>query len=145
MKSNKTAQEIAEKASAIMHGNDHCAHSLGIRIDSVSPGSAIASMVVDQAYVNGQGYCQGGIITTLADTAFAHACNAYNQVTVAQGLTIEFVRSARVGERLVASATEQSRGRLTGVYQILVHNGEGKLVAIMTGKSFAREQTLFDE
>lgn len=141
----KNAQQIAEKASAIMHSNDYCAHSLQINIDSVAPGTATVSMVVDKAYANGHGFCQGGIITTLADTAFAHACNSYNQMTVAQGLTIEFVRSAKIGERLMAVATEQSRGRLTGVYQIKVFNPDDKLVAIMSGKSFAREQNLFDE
>jgi len=102
-------------------------------------------MTVSKKFANGHGFCQGGIITTLADTAFAHACNAYNRITVAQGLSIEFIRSAKIGERLVAIATEQSRGRLTGVYQVKVYRPDEKLVAIMTGKSFTREQVLFDE
>jgi len=141
----RDAQKIAEKASAIMHQNDYCAQTLNIEIDHVSPGHATTSMIVSEDFANGHGFCQGGIITTLADTAFAHASNSYNLMTVAQGLTIEFVRSAKVGERLVAVATEQSRGRLTGVYQVLVTNPNDHLVAIMSGKSFAREDALFDE
>jgi len=136
-------QQVAEKASAIMHANDVCAQTLGITVTSVAPGQATVVMVVSSDYANGHGYCQGGIVTTLADTAFAHASNSYNRMTVAQGLSIEFVRSAQVGEQLTAVATEQSRGRLTGVYQVKVSNPPGQLVAIMTGKSFVRDKPIF--
>lgn len=142
---NITSQKIAEKSSAAMHSNDHCAHTLGITVNTVAPGCASASMMVSQEFANGYGYCQGGIITTLADTAFAHACNSYNQITVGQGLSIEFVRSAKIGELLTANASEQSRGKLIGVYQVQVINPAGKLVAIMTGKSFSRQRPIFDE
>lgn len=143
--SNISAQETAEKSSATMHASDRCADTLNIKIESVGPGQAVVSMIVNQAYANGHGFCQGGIITTLADTAFAHACNSYNRMSVAQGLSIEFVRSAKVGERLVATATEKSRGSLTGVYLIEVRNQAHKVVAIMTGKSFARNETIFED
>lgn len=142
---NMSAQKMAEQASAIMHKSDYCAHSLGMAIESVSPGHASVSMTVSKNFANGHGFCQGGIITTLADTAFAHACNSYNQVTVAQGLSIEFVGSAKIGERLLANASERSRGRRTGVYNVDVFNPSGKLVAIMSGKSFSREQVIFDD
>ncbi len=138
-----TPQQIAEKGSAIMHENDICAQTLGMVVEKITPGYASVSMTVNERFANGHGFCQGGIITTLADTAFAHACNSYNQITVAQGLSIEFIRSAKIGERLIAMASEQSRGKLTGVYQVQVFNSESKLVAIMTGKSFSREQTIF--
>jgi len=139
------AQAVAEKTSAIMHENDHCAHTLNLSIDAVLPGCASVSMVVSDKYANGHGYCQGGSITILADTAFAHACNSYNQMTLAQGLSIEFVRSAKVGERLLTIAKEQSRGKLTGVYQVKVSSPDNKIVAIMMGKSFARQSFTFDE
>ena len=146
MKSNSmNAQQIAEKSSAIIHAQDKCAHTLGMKVIAVSPGYAVVSMTVTDDYVNGHGYCQGGIITTLADTAFAHACNSYNEINVAQGLSIEFVRSAKVGERLLTTANEQSKGRLTGVYQTLVTDSSDKLVAIFSGKSFSRKQAIFSD
>ena len=137
------AQDIAEKSSAIMHENDHCAHTLEISIDEVTPGAAIASMNVSKEFTNGHGYCQGGIVATLADTAFAHACNSYNQMTVAQKISIDFIRSAKVGDHLTAIAQEQSLGKLTGLYEVKVLNQNQKLVAIMTGNSFAREGSYF--
>lgn len=138
-----TAQQIAEKSSALMHATDKCAHTLGMQILEISPGHAAVSMTVQSEYANGHGFCQGGIIVTLADTAFAHACNSYNQINVTQGLSIEFVRSAKVGDQLIATACEQSRGKHTGVYQVLVRNSDNKLVAIFSGKSFARNEPIF--
>ena len=138
-------QQVAEKVAAIMYAADVCAQTLAMRVDDSGPGYSVVSMVVDAAYANGHGFCQGGIITTLADTAFAYACNSRNVMSVAQGLSIEFVRCAKVGERLTATATEQSQGRLTGVYQVLITNPEQKTVAIFTGKSFSREQPVFTE
>ena len=130
------AQQIAEAASASMHAQDYCAQTLNMTVDEIAPGSATVSMVATKQYANGHGFCQGGIVTTLADTAFAHACNSYNRLTVAQGLNIEFVRPALIGEKLSAVASEQSRGKLTGIYQVKVFNPQQKLVAIMSGKSF---------
>ncbi|MBL4672771.1 MAG: hydroxyphenylacetyl-CoA thioesterase PaaI [Arenicella sp.] len=145
MKPNMNQQEIAEKSSAILHQADKCARTLGIQIVEVSPGGAVVSMTVHADYANGHGYCQGGIITTLADTAFAHACNSHNEMNVAQGLSIEFVRSAKIGERLLATAVEQSNGKRTGVYQVLVTNSDDRIVAIFSGKSFSRNQAIFSD
>jgi acyl-CoA thioesterase len=145
LKVTMTAQMVAEKSSAIMHAADKCAQTLGIKVVEVSPGHAVVSMTVHADYANDHGYCQGGIITTLADTAFAHACNSYNEINVAQGLSIEFVRSAKVGDQLLATAVEQSNGKRTGVYQVLVTNSDNKLVAIFSGKSFARNQPIFTD
>lgn len=130
---NKT---IAEAASAHMHSTDHCAQMMGIEVRRVEPGYAELSMTVRPEFANGYGMCQGGLISTLADTAFAHACNSANCKTVAQGFSIDFVRPANVGEELVAVAEEQSRGKLTGLYQVKVSNPQGKLVAILNGNSF---------
>ena len=133
---NMNAQQIAAAASARMHTEDDCAQSLKMTVDEIVPGSATVSMIASKAYANGHGVCQGGIVTTLADTAFAHACNSYNRLTVAQGLSIEFIRPAIIGEKMTAVATEQSRGKRTGVYQVKVFNPQQKLLAIMSGKSF---------
>ena len=131
-----TTQQIAEQASAAMHSTDQCSQAMGMHIVSVGPGCANVGMAIREDFVNGQGYCHGGIITCLADTAFAHACNSYNRRTVAQGLSIEFVGSAILDDRLTAVASEQSRGKQTGVYQVLVYKACGKLIALLTGKSF---------
>ena len=130
------ALNIAEQASAKMHSTDYCAQNFGIKVIKVAPGYAELSMTVRPEFANGHGMCQGGLIATLADTAFAHACNACNRKTVAQRFAIDFIRPANVGERLVAVADEQSRGKLTGIYQVKVSNPDGKLVAIFNGSSF---------
>ena len=130
------SQQLAEAVSAKMHALDYCAKSLAMVVDSVAPGSATVSMIASKDFANGHGFCQGGIITTLADTAFAHACNSYNRLTVAQGLNMEFVRPAIINEKLTAVATELSRGKVTGVYQVRVFNSNQKLVAMMIGKAF---------
>ena len=133
-----TAQQIAEFTSAAMHSSDHCSQAMGMQITEIGPGHATVEMRVRQDYVNGQGYCHGGIITCVADTAFAQACNSYNRQTVAQGLSVEFVGSAMVDDVLLAVALEQSRAKRTGVYQVMVYKSCGKLIAIFTGKSFER-------
>ncbi len=126
----------ADQASSHMHSTDYCAHMMGIEVQSVALGFAELTMTVRPEFANGYGMCQGGLIATLADTAFAHACNSANKKTVAQGFSIDFIRPANVGETLTAVAQEQSRGRFTGLYQVKVSNPSGKLVAILNGNSF---------
>ena len=128
--------DIAERASAHMHATDYCAQMLGIEVQNIAPGYAELTMTVRPEFANGHGMCQGGLISTLADTAFAHACNSCNRKTVAQRFAIDFIRPANVGEKLLAVGEEQSRGKLTGIYQVKVSNPSGKLVAIFNGTSF---------
>ena len=130
------SQNVAERASAHMHSTDYCAHMLGIEVQKIAPGYARLTMTVLPEFANGHGMCQGGLIGTLADTAFAHACNSANRITVAQRFSIDFIRPANVGEQLLATAEEQSRGKQTGIYQVKVNNSEGKLIAIFNGTSF---------
>lgn len=136
MSSQSSDLQLAKQASAHMHSTDYCAQMLGIEVQKVSPGFARLGMTVRPEFANGHGMCQGGLISTLADTAFAHACNSHNRKTVAQRFSIDFVRPADVGEQLVATCEEQSRGKLTGIYQVKVANPNGKLVAIFNGTSF---------
>ncbi|WP_289083110.1 hotdog fold thioesterase, partial [uncultured Sulfitobacter sp.] len=79
-----TPQLRAEKSAAAMWSTDTASQSLGMRIDHIAPGAADLSMVVTAAMLNGHGIAHGGYIFTLADSAFAFACNSYNQTTVAQ-------------------------------------------------------------
>jgi acyl-CoA thioesterase len=119
-----------------MYGRDHAAQALGIAVDAIEPGAAVCRMTVRDDMVQGHATCHGGIVFALADTAFAYACNAYNRVTVALGAEITFVAPARADEELIATARERSRAGRTGVYDVEVTNGAGRLVALFRGTSY---------
>ena len=111
--------EIARRAAASMYERDHAAKALGIALEAVGPGTARCSMIVRADMVNGHGICHGGLIFTLADTAFAYACNAYDQVSVAQHGSITFLAAVSLGSRLTAAATEPLRGHQRDVFRDL--------------------------
>jgi acyl-CoA thioesterase len=106
-----------------------------MQIEAVGPGYARLTMTVRRDMLNGFAICHGGFITTLADSAFAYACNSYNALTVASGIVVDFVTSAHEGDRLVAEAREVSRSGATGVYDVAVTNQHGKTVALLRGRS----------
>jgi acyl-CoA thioesterase len=94
------------------------------------------TMTVQERMLNGFAICHGGYITILADTAFAYACNSYNDVTVASSLGIEFIAAVQCGDVLTAKATEISLAGRTGLYDIDISNQTGKRVAVMRGRSY---------
>ncbi|MEO8486218.1 MAG: hydroxyphenylacetyl-CoA thioesterase PaaI, partial [Betaproteobacteria bacterium] len=110
-------------------------HKLGMRIVSVAPGRAEVTMTVGADMLNGHAICHGGFIFTLADSAFAYACNSYNLVTVASGCGIDFLAPAREGDVLAARATERSAAGRTGVYDVEVVNQRGEAIALFRGRS----------
>ncbi len=131
-----TPQEVADAVRVGMYALDRASQALGITVDAMSPGRATLCMTVRADMLNGLASCHGGLITTLADSAFAFACNSYNELTVASGLAIELMAPAREGDVLTADATEVSRlGRL-GVYDVVVANQRGERVALMRGRSY---------
>lgn len=131
-----TPQQIADAVRVGMYAVDRATQSLGITIDAMAPGSATLRMTVRADMLNGLAGCHGGLITTLADSAFAFACNSYNELTVASGLAIELMAPAREGDVLIAEASEVSRlGRL-GLYDVVVTNQRGERVALMRGRSY---------
>jgi acyl-CoA thioesterase len=79
--------------------------------------------------------CQGGLITALADAAFAYACNSHNQLTLAAGVTVDFIAPARQGDVLSAAASEVSQSGRTGIYDVLVTNQKRETVAVLRGRS----------
>jgi acyl-CoA thioesterase len=93
-------------------------------------------MRVHEALLNGHHICHGGFISTLADSAFAFACNAYNEVTVASGFDINLIAGARGGDVLTATAREVAKSGRTGVYDIAVTNQRGEAVAAFRGRSY---------
>ena len=93
-------------------------------------------MTVREDMLNGHAICHGGFIFTLADSAFAFACNSYNLTTVASGCAIDYMAPAREGDLLTARARERSVSGRTGVYDIDVCNQRGETVALFRGKSY---------
>ncbi len=130
-----SAQEIAQRSADAMFADDHATKALGAKIDSVGPGTAVLSMIVEKWHCNGHGICHGGYIFTLADSAFAFACNSYNKRAVAQHNTITYHQPGQLGERLVATAREVALNGRSGLYDIDVRNGDGVLIASFRGAS----------
>jgi acyl-CoA thioesterase len=126
----------AEVASH-MFAADRASRGMGMRIVEVGDGRAELQMTVRADMLNGVDICHGGFITTLADSAFAFACNSSNQLTVAAGLTVDFLASAREGDVLTARALKVSSAGRTGVYDIVVDNQRGERVALVRGRSHA--------
>ena len=128
-------QTLASATAHAMWQRDRTAQALAMRIEQIAPGNATLSMPVRSDMVNGHHICHGGMIFTLADTAFAYACNSYNQTTVASACHVDFIAPAKEGEVLHADATERSASGRTGVYDVTVRTAEGKLIALFRGKS----------
>ncbi len=136
-------QQTAQKAVEIMLSTDKASAALGMRLEHVEPGHAQVSMVVTESMVNGHDIAHGGMIFSLADTAFACACNSYNIVNVAASCQINFMRPALLGDTLLAKAEELNRGKRSGVYDIKVSNSAGKLVAVFRGNSVSLNKPIF--
>jgi acyl-CoA thioesterase len=130
------AQTIAEATRDAMWQDDRASKALGMQVLAVGPGSATLTMTVRDDMLNGHDICHGGLITTLADSAFAFACNAYNEVTVASGFDVNLLASARRGDVLTAVATEVSKAGRTGVYDIAVTNQRNEAIAAFRGRSY---------
>jgi|SRR5437868_8615038 len=131
----REAQAVAEEAANAMYEQDRASRSLGMKLVEIRPGYACLKMKVREDMVNGHNLCHGGLIFTLADSAFAFACNSYNIVTVASGGSIDFLLPGSLGDELTAIAQEQSRSRRTGVYDVAVTNQSGARVALFRGRS----------
>ncbi len=131
-----TPQELANAATQAMWTRDNATHALGMTLVSVAPGHAVMRMTVRSDMVNGHHICHGGLIFTLADSAFAYACNSYNLNTVASACSIDFLAPAREGDVLEANAVERSTSGRTGVYDIEVKVLGANTVALFRGKSY---------
>ena len=138
-------QQTAEAVRDLMLAQDSASRSLGMEVIAIAPGTATLAMTVREDMLNGFGSCHGGLIATLADSAFAFACNSRNERTVASGFSIDIVAPGRPGDRLTAIARELQRGNRTGLYDITVRNQRDELVAEFRGKSYAlKGQTIVE-
>jgi phenylacetic acid degradation protein PaaD len=129
--------DIAKACAAKMSEADAASRRLGMTVEVTGVGQAEARVEVSTDMMNGFDVCHGGYIFALADTAFAFACNAYNEMTYAAGASIDFLRPARAGDKLLARANERHRGGRSGVYDVSVVNQDGDEVAVFTGRSVA--------
>jgi len=138
-------QQRAEKSAEAMWANDSASQGMGMQIDAIAPGTATLSMTVEKRHTNGHAICHGGFIFTLADSAFAFACNSYNKSTVAQHCMISFLAPGKLGDRLTAVAQEVHLAGRSGIYDITVTNQDGNKIAEFRGMSRTISGTLFEE
>lgn len=131
-----TPQQVAERVRDAMIADDRATQMMGIRITAVAPGHAVAEMRVRDDMLNGHDLCQGGFVTMLADTAFAYACNGYNEITVASGFTVDLIAPGHGGDVLTATCEEVSKAGRTGVYDATVRNQRGERIAVFRGRSY---------
>ncbi len=133
MDSQDMAQEMAKACAAAMWRDDAASVGLGMRLISVSQGRSVVEMPITAAMVNGHDTCHGGFIFALADSAFAFACNTYNQRSVAQSCHITYLAPGMLGDVLTATAVEVSRSGRSGVYDVKITRADGTHLAEFRG------------
>ena len=138
------AEETARRAAEAMWAGDRASQALGMVLVDVGPGRATLRMEVRPDMVNGHAIGHGGLTFSLADSAFAFACNSYNRVTVAASCEIRFLAPTRLGDVLTATAVERERHGRDGVYDVTVHDGT-TTVASFVGRSKEIRGHLFEE
>jgi acyl-CoA thioesterase len=131
----KTPQEIAEAVGKVAAERDLAARKLGVELLEMGPGRAVLRMTVQPDMVNSHGTCHGGIIFTLADSAFGYACNSFNRASVAQHASIEFLRPVAVGALLTVTAELRSTTGRSSIYDMTVTDEAGEMVALFRGLS----------
>ena len=127
--------ETARACAAIMWDGDAASRAMGMRIDAIGPGTAVISMDLAPEHLNGHGTAHGGILFTLADSAFAFACNSYGAKVVAQSAQIAFLSPGKGGERVTATARETALAGRSGVYDVTVTGEDGRRIAEFRGMS----------
>jgi acyl-CoA thioesterase len=130
-----TPHEIARACADIMWAEDRASQGLGMELLDVGPGTATLAMTVRADMVNGHGMCHGGFIFTLADSAFAFACNSHDQRTVAQACAVTYIAPAKLGDRLIATGRERHRAGRSGITDVTVTRDGGEVIAEFRGNS----------
>ncbi|MDF0491916.1 hydroxyphenylacetyl-CoA thioesterase PaaI [Bradyrhizobium yuanmingense] len=124
VKAALSSEDIARACADAMWAEDDASKGLGMEIVEIGPGFATLAMTVRPDMVNGQRIAHGGFIFTLADSAFAFACNSHNERVVAAQGQITFIKPGKLGDRLIANAREITRGGRSGIYDVRVTVGE---------------------
>ena len=128
--------ELAGRVAAAMWAEDTASAGLGMRLVDVGEGTARVEMPVREDMVNGHGIAHGGFVFSLADSAFAFACNSYNELTVASGFSVDLLAPGRSGDVLTARCAEVSKAGRTGVYDCEITNQRGERIAVFRGRSY---------
>lgn len=134
--------ELARACVAAMYDRDVASQTIGITVAEVREGFAVLKLTIKADMLNGHGICHGGFIFTLADTAFACACNTRNQANLAQKCSIEYKRPGKAGDQLRATAEHQTQAGRYGVYQVRVTDQDNTLIALFEGHSCRVKGTL---
>lgn len=132
-------QSIAEAVRDVLWAQDRVGKALGMQVLAVGPGTAALGMQVRADMLNGLNLCHGGLVVTLADSAFGFASNSHNMLTVTSGMDINLVAAAALGDMLTATAREVSKAGRTGLYDVNVTNQRGETVAWMRGRSYSMQ------
>ena len=132
----RTPQQTAEFVRDRMFAGDHVSRGMGMQVLEISPGHAVLTMTVRADMLNSHEMCHGGLIATFADSAFAFACNSYNELTVASSFSVDLIAPGRLGDVLSARCAEVSKAGRTGVYETVVANQRGERVAVFRGRSY---------
>ncbi|MGR3502349.1 hydroxyphenylacetyl-CoA thioesterase PaaI [Pseudaestuariivita sp.] len=141
MEPDATAAKVAE----LMWSADQASQALGMRIVEVASGRAVLEMTVATRHLNGHWTCHGGMIFSLADSAFAFACNSHNQMAVAQHCSVTFLAPGREGDVLTADAREVTTAGRSGLYDVTVTRQDGTRIAEFRGHSRTIPGTHFEE
>ena len=137
--------ERAVRCADAMWAGDAASRAAGMRIEEIGPGRAVLSQMLRDDQLNGHGTAHGGVLFTLADSAFAFACNSRNRRAVAQHAAITFLSAGKGGERLTAIAREAAVAGRSGTYDVTVTGEDGRTVAIFQGLSRIVSGTHFEE
>jgi acyl-CoA thioesterase len=141
----RSEADLAKACAARMLERDAASKALGMVLEDARPGWARVSLTVTETMVNGHAIAHGGVTFTLADSAFAFACNSRNEPNVALQASISYIGAVLLGDRLVAEAQEQSSRGRTGVYDVRVTRGDDdELVALFRGVCYRIKGTVLD-
>jgi acyl-CoA thioesterase len=130
------AQRVADAVGVGMLKDDRASRALGMQVTAIAAGRATLTMTVRDDMLNGHDVCHGGLIATLADSAFAFACNSYDELTLASGFAIDLLAPGRRDDVLTARCTEVSKAGRTGVYDCEITNQHDTLIAVFRGRSY---------
>ena len=140
------AAQLAAKVGASMFASDRASREfMQMELVACEPGRAVMRMAVRDEMLNGHDICHGGLIFTLADSTFAFACTSHNQVTVAAGCSIEFLKPGKRGDVLTCEGMERVLQGRHGIYDMKVTNQRGETVAMFRGKSATIQGTIIAE
>lgn len=140
-----TPQERAQKSASTMWENDSASQRVGMKLVEIGVGSATLTMTIGEEHLNGHKICHGGYVFMLADSAFAFACNSYNQLAVAHQNSITYAAPGKLDDVLTAKAVEVSKSGRSGIYDVTITNQNDEALAHFRGHSRTIKGTHFTE